>query len=295
MLRRDALQQPLELHGFIHCCQRAAAVLQRDLELARGIFGHHRAGGQALRIGRIQHVAEQGREVVEARETVGLDALTLPCTGCIGAGRRVAAIWLCFQQIELHLAGKDHAEAALLQPLLGASETVPRVRCCGAAIELVHREHHLARARQPGRGPQGARHRPAQFVGVTAFPDQPGGLHIRTRHIQAEDGSGHIATGGEQRIQFVTAHGLATRHTGGIGEHELHRVDVGMLLKELRQFCAHVARIIGANSCSAASKASRNASTCALVVTGDASIMLWKGVSRNPLFSRYRCSAPSSS
>jgi hypothetical protein len=58
--RRNAAHGTFEQHGILDCPQRVRPVLERDLELARRVFGHQGANGQSLR-------ARRGIKVVEQR------------------------------------------------------------------------------------------------------------------------------------------------------------------------------------------------------------------------------------
>ena len=74
---RHAAQHALEHHRLVDGAQRIVAMMQRDLELPRRVFGHQRLGGQPLRHGRGVHVVEQRREVVEPLQAVGVYLLAL--------------------------------------------------------------------------------------------------------------------------------------------------------------------------------------------------------------------------
>ena len=72
MFLRHAAQHALEHHRLVDRAQRIVAMMQRDLELARRVFGHQRLGGQTLRRGRGVHIVEHRREIVEPLQAVGV-------------------------------------------------------------------------------------------------------------------------------------------------------------------------------------------------------------------------------
>ncbi len=196
MPRGHALDQALELHGLVHRRERALAVLQRDLELAGCVLGHHRAGGQALRgMRRIQQFAEQRCEVVQRargyRPRCGFGLSWLQ-RRAIRQGS--AATGLLAQPVELQLAGEAPARslaspgAVRRPPAHGADRPLRRAPSSSymESISCPVRSNHGARLQRAG-------HRPAQLVRIAGFPDQAGGLHVRAGDVEAQDGTGHVA------------------------------------------------------------------------------------------------------
>ena len=150
------------------------------------------------------------------------------------------------------------------------------------ALGIEHGEHELARGRsEPWRELQAARDRARGHVGVAGIPDQPGVVDVLARDVEPENGAGDLAPGIEDAFQLFAAHRLAAQHTGRIGDHDLHGVDIGVfgekglelrLAGELR-IGAHVHDGLPTSrrqECRCLSKVS----ACAVVVTGEHSIML---------------------
>ncbi len=103
---RDTFDQALEDDGLIHRCQRAGAVLQRDLVLARRVLRHQRAHRQVLRLSRIEYCSEQRRELIEPGHSVGIDAVAfIQARGRAGANGHPVPVDLP-QQIEFQFAGQ---------------------------------------------------------------------------------------------------------------------------------------------------------------------------------------------
>ena len=212
--------------------KRVGAVRERDLELPRRVFRHQRTHRQALLRGDAIHLVEQRREVVEAREAVGLDLAALRRASA--ARRLQLSVGVRPQQVELDLAGQHRLQA---QRPAGAARRAPSAwrgsASAGAPAGVVHAEHQLrGRRLEPRRAHQRARDRPAYLVGIARLPDEARRIDVLAGDVEAEDRAGDVAAAAVDRLQLLAPDVLAARHAARVGEEDLHRLDVRVPLEE---------------------------------------------------------------
>ena len=77
-----------------------------------------------------------------------------------------------------------------------------------------------------------ARYGPTALVGVADVPDQPGAFDVLAGDVEPEDRAGHVAATAVQRRELFARDVLAATDAAGIGDDELHGLDVGIRVEE---------------------------------------------------------------
>ncbi len=163
MLLGNLPRQAFQRHDLVAGFQHAPAVVQIQLVLAGGGFGHHAGQRQVLQAGVPFDVAQQ-RMVALGR--IHREALRR-------AGFRLGGV-LRILQVELQF-GRHHREAvALVQALQHPLQHHARLQLAGAAVGVLHRQQQLGVAFGIARaGAQRAGHRQAQTVRLARPLPQP--------------------------------------------------------------------------------------------------------------------------
>ena len=140
--------QPLQHDEVVGGLEHVLAVVERQLVLARRIFGDHRLGRDALRGSRRVDIGKQRLHAVQMVDRIDLGLAALAAVEH-GLCRLHAAFGVALigkqEELQLECAGR-------LQALVGkhrdlTRQRMARVRRHRLAVEVVHRHQHLAARR----------------------------------------------------------------------------------------------------------------------------------------------------
>ena len=222
--------QTLQQDQVVGRLQNILAVVQRQFVLARRIFGDQRLDWDALRLGAGIDVGKQRFHAVQMVDRVHLGlAAHAPVEN--GARRLDATVRvaLVLEQEEFQFEGAGRMQPLRREGLNLARQSVARVRAHRLAVEMIHRQKHLA-ARRAGavKRLQRARDRPGAQVAVAGIPDQAGFVDVLAGDVEAEDGDRHVAAALVDRQQLVAADDFSPANAVGVGEQDVEGLNVRM-------------------------------------------------------------------
>ena len=168
----------LEQHTVVRRLQRVLHVQQVDFELAGGVFGGNRAGGDADGAAVRHHVVEHPFKGFDSIHAIDLGRAVAQ-VGQRRNGRLgfVAGKTLAIQQIELQLEGDNRAQAQLGKLAHHPLEHVARLKEKRLARFFLEGQHQLAAvAVGPGNGGQTAGNAPGENVRIAIGHAPPQGV-----------------------------------------------------------------------------------------------------------------------
>ena len=286
---RRLAHDPLQPHQVVCGLHHVGAIVQRQLILARRIFGNHRLGGDAGLGGTGINLGEQRLHTVQMVHRIDLGLVGPPP---VQHRRRrthpAIGVAVIGQQEELQLERRRGKQPFGRHRIDLTLQGMARVGCHGLTVERILGQEHLA----PRRVGAMQRHqcsgdRPGPNVAIALIPDQAGFMHVLAADIQTKDRDRHMPPALVDRQQFVATDDLAAPDAVAVMQHNVKGLDLGVGGQKglgLGHGRARWARVCIHCIISAvmSPKAAISRSIWSKPVAGLTSIMLWKGAIRQP-------------
>ncbi|MNV32194.1 hypothetical protein D3C71_1235240 [compost metagenome] len=234
MVVGNVLDQALEQDRVVAGLQWVGNMMQVDLELRRGAFLDDGVGGQALLLGRFEHVLQAVGIFVEVVDQVHLGRLRALAGNRRARRLRTAVEVVLVDQVELQLERGADVQAQVVELAHHLAQHFPRVGKERLAVQLMHGHQQLGgRALLPRLVRQRAGNWIADPVGIADVQAKTGALHGRAVDVQGEQRRGQVDALLVHLVQAGPLDALATYHAVHVGDQQVDVLRVRMGLEEV--------------------------------------------------------------